>query len=813
MVLRFVSFRIMNCMNVRSLIFRPGALGAISWSVLLLATSSAIGQGTLPHAKANHAGKPSTTGTASAEPELLTSLLANQQVALRSGDPHLIATATRPLIAQELEQLSQFKLMEGKPDEAVGLYRKALTVNDTSDTRLEFASFLLHLGKFQDAAEQAQLVTVATPQNAAAWVTQGTALRAAGKEAAASQAFEQALTLTPDVSIAYALACTLLAQHQPEKAKRLFADIVKGTDNTPIWHVAIGDAYRDNRYYDDAVNEFKTAIALDPKALHAEFFLGFTYLQMNEWGPNSQSFEHLRKAVALSPHEYVSNFYLGAIESTDGSDLASSDKYLHAAAEADPTQPETWLYLGLNANREHDVPTAERYLRKSIELTGADEARNNYQVRRAYFALGRILTTQGKREEGAALLAKYRVEEQAAVRAAGASIVASQDEHPGQTMSGTAPLAALQDLPTAVSRAPNMAPIPTLTPETAKQIKASEAQLGHLLAGSFQDLGTAEARQQQYPLALADFHEAENWEPPSPALRRNLGVAAFRIGDYATAQHELALVLAEEVRTQKGALTSPEVASLQRTRMMLAVADFSLGHFQAAATEFGAAPESTLADPRAAYSWAYSLMRTGHAQEANRIADQLRAQPLPSDLASLVCHIYVDDEDYKGSLACYQKAYQQDPTLALAHYQAAFSLIRLDRPQEAVAELDEEAKLSPDRPEVEYLKAYALLQASHKDEAQRLFAQLAAAHPDQAQAQYQLGKLLLEEGKTDEAIAHLEMSEKADARPEYVHYQLGTAYRKANRTAEAQREFAIYREAKDRKRDDSAVPAAAPPGL
>ena len=802
----------MKDMNFRRLMFGSRSLHAVRWSVLLLGTGLVVGQGASPHAKTNRVAKPSPAATASVVPDPLTSLLANQKVALQSGDPHLIATTTRPLIAQELQQLSELKMLERKPDEAVDLYRKALTANDTSDTRLEFASFLLHLGKFQDAAEQAQLVTVAMPQNAAAWVTQGTALRAAGKEAAAGQAFERALALTPDVSIAYALACTLLAQHQPEKAKRLFAEIVKGTDNAPIWHVAIGDAYRDNRYYDEAVNEFKTAIALDPKALHAEFFLGFTYLQMNEWGPNSQSFEHLRKAVALSPHEYVSNFYLGAIESTDGSDLASSDKHLHAAAEADPAQPETWLYLGQNANREHDVPTAERDLRKCIELTGADEARNNYQVRRAYFALGRLLTSQGKREEGAALLAKYRVEEQAAVRAAGASIAASQDEHPGQTMSGTAPLAALQDLPITTPAVPSRATAPVLSPETAKQVNASEAQLSHLLAGSFQDLGTAEARQQEYSLALGDFREAENWEPPSPALRRNLGVAAFRIGDYATAQRELALVLAEQTKTQKVSLASSEAASLQRTRMMLAVADFSLGHFQAAATEFGAAPEATLADPRAAYSWAYSLMRTGHAQEANRIADRLSAQPLPSDLASLVCHIYVDDEDYKGSLACYQRAYKQDPTLALAHYQAAFSLVRLDRPQEAVAELDQEAKLSPNRPEVEYLKAYALLQASHKDEAQRLFEQLAAAHPEQAQAQYQLGKLLLEEGKTDEAIAHLEMSEKADATPEYVHYQLGTAYRKANRTAEAQREFTIYREAKDRKRDDSAVPVT-PPGL
>ena len=43
-----------------------------------------------------------------------------------------------------------------------------------------------------------------------------------------------------------------------------------------------------------------------------------------------------------------------------------------------------------------------RLLRKAIQLTGADEARNNYQIRRAYYALGRLLMSEGKRDEGAA---------------------------------------------------------------------------------------------------------------------------------------------------------------------------------------------------------------------------------------------------------------------------------------------------------------------------------------------------------------------------------------------------------------------------
>jgi predicted Zn-dependent protease len=202
-------------------------------------------------------------------------------------------------------------------------------------------------------------------------------------------------------------------------------------------------------------------------------------------------------------------------------------------------------------------------------------------------------------------------------------------------------------------------------------------------------------------------------------------------------------------------------------------------------------------------------VRSGHAQEANAIANELTTRTLPVEILSLVCHIYVDIENYQGSLDCYRKAYVQDPSLKLVHYEAGQALVHLDRPQEAIAELEAELKLQPDDPNIQYSLGYALLQASRKEEAQQKFEQVIAGHPDQGPAQYQLGKLLLDSGKVNDAIMHLEASEKSDPGPDYTHYQLGVAYRKAGRATDAEREFKLYREIKDRKRDASAVPAAA----
>jgi Flp pilus assembly protein TadD len=65
----------------------------------------------------------------------------------------------------------------------------------------------------------------------------------------------------------------------------------------------------------------------------------------------------------------------------------------------------------------------------------------------------------------------------------------------------------------------------------------------------------------------------------------------------------------------------------------------------------------------------------------------------------------------------------------------------------------------------------------------------------------------LEQGKLDDAISHLEQAARVSPDTDYIHYQLQVAYRKASRIQDADRELAIYKEIKARKRA-SAAPSA-----
>ena len=773
---------------------------AISFCVVLLAS-------TLFGVEGQTSRRPRRDAVAHAKEDpgrVLGTLLNSQQSAVQVGDPIPIAAATRPLVAYLLNEMSKLRLLEGNAADAIVLERKSLQMEESTETRLELASTLLRTGHANEASEEAKILVQSDPGNALGWALRGSALRSSGDDKGASEAYGRSLAVKPDVHVAYALGASLLAIHEKGKAERIFQQIIAASGNAAIWHVAAGDAYREAGYLTEAVEEFKKAIAIDPRVGHAEFFLGFTYLQMNEWGPSSQSFEHLRAAVRLSPRDYLSNFYLGAIESTDGSDIVSSNHHLHVAAEVDPKSPEVWLYLGLNAVREKDTANAKTYLRKAIALTGDDEARNNYQIRRVYAVLGRILISEGNHEEGDALLAKYKNSEHRSLGNS-ANIIAEtasrEDERsvkvssPG--MSSGMPLEANADGEIESMVAAH--PPPRHDALAAKQIDDSKRQLSQLLASSLNDLGTAEARQGDYADALAHFQEAEHWGQPTPALLHNIGMAAFRVQNFSESARALSLYLEAERKAGNSA------AQIDHSQLMLAMSLFSMGQFKQADSVFAQVPELALQDSRAAYSWAYSLAHSGQQQHANQIAGELLKQKMSSDVLSLVCHIYMDTEDYEQSVACYRNAYGTYPSLRMAHYQAGESLMRLDRPADAVGELRQELGLEPENPDVQYSLALALLQSSHKTEAVEMLQSLTTVHPTHAQAQYQLGKTLLESGNATEAVKHLEAAAKDAPAPDYIHYQLQAAYRKVGRVQDADRELSVYREIKSLARDGASA--------
>jgi Flp pilus assembly protein TadD len=331
-----------------------------------------------------------------------------------------------------------------------------------------------------------------------------------------------------------------------------------------------------------------------------------------------------------------------------------------------------------------------------------------------------------------------------------------------------------------------------LTPssQTAKQLALREKQLRQILGSAFNDWGTAEARQQKYSEALKRFREAEKWDALTPGLMKNLGTAAFRQEDYPESARALSAAVNVSPSDQNG-------------RLMLAMSQFSLEQFVDAAKNFSLVNDVVLEDPRATYAWAYSLIRTNQPQQANALAGMLESRNLSPDVRMLVCKLYTASENFEQALRCLHGLASESPDAADVHYQTGATLIRMDKPADAITELRAALKADPTDADAEYDLAFALLETSQKEEGTSDLRRLIAVNPNYPQAQYQLGKVLLEGGQIVEAIPYLEAAAKLSPNDDFVHYQLQVAYRRSGRKKDADRELQRYKELKAGARDNA----------
>ena len=257
---------------------------------------------------------------------------------------------------------------------------------------------------------------------------------------------------------------------------------------------------------------------------------------------------------------------------------------------------------------------AKQYLTKAIALTGRDEARNNYQIRKAYIILGRLSITEGRREEGTQqlehskqLFALYmkQVEKQVGQGAAVAGM--GGGDAPGGDLPGIVAPAKDTGSLAPGSGEEAQADKPKLTQEEEGAIAAREKQLHAILGVSFNDWGTSEARQKNYAVATELFKEAKSWDPQTPGLMKNLGIAAFRQEDYPEAAAALRVAAPAE----------PQDLSL---RAMLGMALFNTNAFADAAQAFTPLGDNAFRDPRIAYTWAISLIKSNQYQPASDIS-------------------------------------------------------------------------------------------------------------------------------------------------------------------------------------------------
>ncbi|HEX7961773.1 MAG TPA: tetratricopeptide repeat protein [Terriglobales bacterium] len=758
--------------------------------------------GTFPLCAAQQSASPSASAGASASTAVsaFQTRLDALERAKQADDPEKVAEASKSVIALALRQMAGLRLLQSAFPEAAELYKRSLDFEELPDTHVDLAVVYMRAKQPENALDEASSAIFADSQNARAWHIQGKTWMMKKDYRRATESLARSISIEPDLDAAYALGISFLQLHEKEKAANIFAQMLDVAGDRAGLHVLFGRAYRDADLMDDAVREFKRAIAMDAKSSHAHYFLGLAYLIHNEWVPTPEARQEFLDEIQANPQDFSGNYFMGVITSGE-KNYSASDAYLKIAAKARPDWPEPWLYLGLNAYGRGENDRAEQLLNKAVELTGSDEGRNNYQIRRAYYVLGRLLSAKGKKTESAAAIQRSREMEvktlaeshQKIAAMGGSSAIPAQSIDNEEDETAKTALHTVKDPaapldPAVVERA-------NMTDAEKQRAKIREQQLRSVLASALNDLGTSEARRQQYELALAHFHEAERWDGNMPGLVRNLGIAAFRLGKYPEAAGALRQVITDNSQDNMA-------------RSMLGVSLFMTQQYADAVHALGPIRDQIVGDPGIAYAYASSLIKVNELKDASSVLEALERQQLSPDTLLLIGQSWAEMGDNAHALSMFRKALAQNQSLTNAHYYSGIALIHLDQPQEAAKEFQAELALDPSNSEAQYHLAYALLQQSRTAEAKSILTNVVAAHPDHAEAQYQLGKILLDEGHAADAITHLETAARLSPEKDYVHYQLQAAYRKGSRPADAERELKIYREIKARNRERSAAQPA-----
>jgi tetratricopeptide (TPR) repeat protein len=674
--------------------------------------------------------------------------------ARNSGDPDSIAQASKQVIALGLAEMAKVRLDKRAFDEAAELCRKSLEFEDSPETRVELAIVSLYAKRPVDAVEQASLAAEKEPRNALAWHIKGEALLLQEDYAGAAASLGRSVELKQDAESIYALGITYLGVGEKQKAADSFSQMLALVGDSGWSRVLVGRAYQQQKLLQEAGAEYQNALALDPRTPTAHYYWAVTLLQADAWSPTPEVRWHLMEELKRNPRHLLANYLLGYFASTERN-FDESDRYLQRAVEIEPSLPESWMFLGLNAQGRNSSRAAESYFRKAIALAAKDNPKEHPSIRKAYYVLGRILLSSGRKKEGEQLLQKVPQLQQESLAERQKKSAAEDSKNGEDTARVAVPYILEAEAPNTVSIAANQRlphgadsqPLPRGGNRSPQDPAAkSEKHLRSILGSALNDLATAEALQEKYGLAVKHYREAAGWDAQIPGLQRNLGLAAFFVGEYGEAIRQLSSVVT----------TAPSDA---HARAVLGLAYFAKDDFVKTAQTISPIADRALQDPQLGFAWAKSLAKTGSRRSAVRALDSLETSN--SNLSA-------------GTFAQFGHLWQE-----------------LDEEKRAEKSFRRAHLLDPANSDVKCALGTVLLQLSKTREAADLFLSVLVDGPYNPEAHYQLGRTFLATGNVSEAISHLEDATRLQPARLSVHLDLEAAYRKAGRTEEADREHVL----------------------
>jgi tetratricopeptide (TPR) repeat protein len=694
--------------------------------------------------------------------------MAAAESSLREGEMQIAESRYRAALLEGWMLVGHLESADGRLAAARDAFRRASTSTVDQGPSLHALGMLhVQLGEMSQAVDIFSRLARANPKDSATRRLYAQALVADGHAEEAVQELEEARGASPrDPELAFALASGYLHLKRLDAAERLFAEVVAAKPLATT-HVLIGRTYRDAGYFEQARRSLERALKMDPKVRRAHYYLGTLSVLSEGVLRLDEAIGEFQQELKLSPNDPLTNMRLG-MALVEAQRHAEALPALRIAVRADGSSAVAHYYLGRCQLALDQTADAIVSLRRALELV----ERSPGEISRAgqvHYQLGVALRKQGAVEDAA------RHFEQAE-RLSARGVDQSREQLAKYLTDTQGP-----EAPAGLS---DMSPFAAL-PQTARA-ELRRRVVDALTRASF-NLGVIHAQAQRFTRAAEFFRGAAELNPVFPQVQYSLGVAYFNAKQYSQAIDPL-------TRARDVAPTDATV------RRMLALSLLNAEQYDKAAELLRNDPGRD-SDPSLQYAFGLALVRSGRGADAEVIFDQLLAAHTDNaDVNVLLGQAHAQQGDFDAAIKSLQRALQIKPDVPEANAALGVIYLRQGKLTEAAAALRAELTIRPEDLQSRFNLATALDRADRRDEALAVIRTVVRARPDYADARYLFGKLLLAQGDATAAVEHLEAAARQAPEDANIFYQLGQAYQKLGRTELAERQFARFKELKDRKR-------------
>ncbi|MFI5007093.1 MAG: tetratricopeptide repeat protein [Solirubrobacterales bacterium] len=690
---------------------------------------------------------------------------------LRDGEVQIAESRYRTALLEGWLLVGTLERIDGRLPEAREAFRSASTSAVENRMALQ-ALALTHL----QMGEPAQAITILRRQAESGKDPQtrrllAEALLAGGETDRAVEELEAAHRATPgDLELAFALARGYLEQRKVDLAARLFAQIVAARP-IPQTNVLIGRTYTDFEMYEPARAALRAALARDPRARRAHYYLGMAAAKELGRSGLDEAIAEFQAELQTAPQDVLANLELGSAL-VDVQRPEEALPSLEIAARAEPARARVLYYLG-RAQLARDRPAdAAASLKRALQLAEGQGA-NRDALRTIHIHLGQALRKLGQTDEAAVHFGEAERSSAEGTDAARERMARYMtDDVPEVTAAKAAAVPMIES-----------SPLAELAPPQRLEVKS---RVSAALARAYLNLGVMKAQAERFSRAAEMFEKAAMVDPAFPQVQSSLGVAYFNARQFAKATGPLERALA----------AAPDPA----LKRLLAMAWLNTETYDKAAELLRDDPERGT-NPSLQFAYGLALVKSGRAAEAESIFARLLAQNGDSaELSVLLGQAHAQQGDFDSAIESLQRALRLKADVADANATLGVIYWKQGRLPEAETALRAELKAHPTDVQSRQNLAVVLDAQQRPEEALVLLRGVLQTKPDFADARYLLGKILLAQGTAEEAVEHLEAAARLAPEDANVHYQLGRAYQKLGRTELAEKELEVYRQIKDRRR-------------